>query len=106
MPYAQVRGKVAGIREGIAGPCAKRSSGIAAPNPMSAAAANPATTSLFFRDAPEVRSRILSGSQSPVSYRLTVWEPNPMRSATRSEGMLFVLLVPLARPVRSCMAKV
>jgi len=105
VPYAQVRGKVAGIREGIAGPCAKRSSGIAAPNPMNAAAANPATN-LFFRDAPEVRSSILSGSQSPVSYRLTVCEPNPMRSATRSEGMLFVLLVPFASPVRSCMAKV
>ncbi len=46
------------------------------------------------------------GPGSRVGYRVIVCEPKPMRSATRNEGMLFVLLVPFARPFRSCMAKV
>src|ERR1700687_565635 len=89
-----VRGNVAGIRAGIAGACGDRSSGRAAPNPTHTAAATPEITLTLFTLAPKA-----------ITYRLIVCEPNPSRSATRSEGMLLVLLVPFARPLRSCMAQ-
>jgi hypothetical protein len=81
--------------------------GAAAATQVDATAIAPSRTSFRFTPYLRIlRLSILPPSNNAASYRITERRPNPIRSDTRSEGMLFVLLTPFEFPFPSWIANV